>query len=57
MWEADYGRPRRTDGSFHRAYTLAECRRMPEDAGFEVVDAHRFRINWLWGLMRLDARA
>jgi ubiquinone/menaquinone biosynthesis C-methylase UbiE len=44
------------DRSFRGAYTLAECERMLTGAGFDVVSARRFKIDWLWGLMRLDAR-
>lgn len=47
---------RRTDPSFHRAYTLDECRHRLEAAGFEVIDRRRFKIDWFWGLMRFDAR-
>ena len=46
-----------TDPSFRRAYTLRGCRRMLEDAGFRVVAHRKFKIDWLWGLMRLEARA
>lgn len=45
---------RLTDPSFHRAYTLNECRRMLESAGFSVTSSRRFKIDWLWGLMRLE---
>jgi ubiquinone/menaquinone biosynthesis C-methylase UbiE len=45
-----------TDRAFHRAYTLRECRGMLARAGFVVVTARKFKINWLWGLMRLEAR-
>jgi ubiquinone/menaquinone biosynthesis C-methylase UbiE len=47
---------RLTDPSFQRAYTLNECHRQLEAAGFEVIDRRRFKIDWLWGLMRFDAR-
>jgi ubiquinone/menaquinone biosynthesis C-methylase UbiE len=45
-----------TDPSFRRAYTLRGCRRMLEAAGFRVVASRKFKIDWLWGLMRCDAR-
>ncbi len=45
-----------TDRSFVRAYTLRQCQRLLEDAGFEVVAGRRFKIDLLWGLMRLEAR-
>jgi len=47
---------RLTDAAFRRAYTLARCRQMLVRAGFTVADARKFKINWLWGLMRLEAR-
>jgi ubiquinone/menaquinone biosynthesis C-methylase UbiE len=46
-----------TDPSFRRSYTLDDCRRMLEAAGFRVIASRKFKINWLWGLMRLDASA
>ena len=45
---------RLTDPAFHQSYTLGECRQMLELAGFSVASAHRFKIDWLWGLMRLE---
>lgn len=47
---------RLTDPSFHRAYTLGDCNRGLVDAGFEVRRESRFKIDWLWGLMRIEAR-
>jgi len=44
------------DPAFHRTYSLKACRRFLEDARFDVVDAKRFRISWLWGLMRFVCR-
>jgi SAM-dependent methyltransferase len=44
---------RLTDSAVQRTYTLRACRRILEAAGFVVVDARKFRINWLWGLMRI----
>jgi ubiquinone/menaquinone biosynthesis C-methylase UbiE len=44
------------DPASRRAYTLRECCGLLEAMGFEVVDARTFKINWLWGLMRLEAR-
>jgi ubiquinone/menaquinone biosynthesis C-methylase UbiE len=46
-----------TDPAFHRTYTLRQCRDLLEAAGLDVTEARRFKINWLWGLMRLDARS
>jgi ubiquinone/menaquinone biosynthesis C-methylase UbiE len=42
-----------SDPAFHRAYSLQSCRSLLADAGFHVDRADRFRINWLWGLMRI----
>jgi ubiquinone/menaquinone biosynthesis C-methylase UbiE len=44
-----------TDPSFRRSYTLQTCRRLLEAAGFRVLAQERFKINWLWGLMRVIA--
>lgn len=41
------------DPAFYRTYTLRGCRSLLEDAGFRMESADRFRINWLWGMMRL----
>jgi ubiquinone/menaquinone biosynthesis C-methylase UbiE len=41
-----------TDSAFFKTYTTGECRGLLRQAGFEVVQAERFRISWLWGLMR-----
>lgn len=37
--------------AYVRAYKLAECERLLMDAGFTAVDADRYKINWLWGMM------
>ncbi|RUL86299.1 class I SAM-dependent methyltransferase [Tautonia sociabilis] len=47
---------RLTDPSVHRVFSLGECRALLERSGFEVEQAERFRIDPLWGLMRLRAR-
>lgn len=47
---------RLTDKAFHRTYSLKACAALTEDAGFQVEQSHRFRINWLWGLLLLDCR-
>ncbi len=44
-----------TDPSFVKSYTQAECQRMLQTSGFEVIEQSRFKIDWLWGLMRLEA--
>ena len=45
-----------TDTAFFRTYALGECRALLEQAGFSVVRHHRFRVGWLWGLMRFSCR-
>ena len=45
-----------TDSAFRRAYKLHECRDLLEVAGLRVVATRKFKIDWLWGLMRLEAR-
>lgn len=47
---------RLTDPAFYRTYSLARCRALLEQAGFEVVASERFRINLVWGLMRFTCR-
>ncbi|CAN5773428.1 methyltransferase domain-containing protein [soil metagenome] len=46
-----------TDPAFHRTYALRECRSLLEGANFEVVEAEPFKVDWLWGLMRLVGRS
>jgi ubiquinone/menaquinone biosynthesis C-methylase UbiE len=46
---------RLTDPPFHRSYTVASCRELLEGCGFEIDSIDRFRISWIWGLMRLFA--
>ena len=48
---------RLTVPSFRRTYSLRGCRRMLQAAGFRVVAHRKFKMNWLWGLMRLEAHA
>jgi ubiquinone/menaquinone biosynthesis C-methylase UbiE len=45
-----------TDPAFYRTYALRECHTLLEQTGFQVVRAKRFRISWLWGLMRFVCR-
>lgn len=42
-----------TNRAFYRTYSLRACRRMTEEAGFQPKIATRFRVDWIWGLMRL----
>lgn len=43
---------RRFDPAFHRTYSLKACDELLRDAHFDILQARRFRISWLWGLMR-----
>jgi ubiquinone/menaquinone biosynthesis C-methylase UbiE len=45
-----------TNAAFYRMHSLRGCRSLLEHEGFQIVDANRFRINWLWGLMRFVCR-
>lgn len=45
-----------TDSAFHRTYSLQSCMSMAVQTGFEVERSNRFRVNWLWGMMRLVCR-
>ena len=45
-----------TDPAFFKTYATGECAGLLRQAGFEVVRAERFRISWLWGLMRFVCR-
>ena len=47
---------RQTDPAFHRTYSLRACRRLLEEAGFRIDGAQRYRVGWIWGLMRFVAR-
>ena len=44
------------DSAFYRTYSLRSCEALLGEAGLEVLSAERFRISWLWGLMRLIGR-
>jgi ubiquinone/menaquinone biosynthesis C-methylase UbiE len=48
---------RLTDPAFCGIYPLRSCRSLLEQAGFEVVRADRFRVQWIWGMMRFVCRA
>jgi ubiquinone/menaquinone biosynthesis C-methylase UbiE len=45
-----------TDPAFYRTYSLRSCRALLEQAGLEVAAADRFRVGYVWGLMRLVGR-
>lgn len=45
-----------TDPAFHRTYSLRSCQALATDAGFRVESTDRFRVGWLWGMMRLVLR-
>ncbi len=45
------------DGTHFRMYGLRGCEALLREAGFQIEIARRFKINWLWGLMTLRARA
>ena len=47
---------RLADAAFYRTYTLRRCDALLREARLEIVSAERFRINWLWGMMRLIGR-
>ncbi|GIW92520.1 MAG: SAM-dependent methyltransferase [Pirellulaceae bacterium] len=41
-----------TRRAFYRTYSARACRSMLEEAGFTVQKMDRFRVGWIWGLMR-----
>lgn len=47
---------RLTDPAFYRTYSLAACEKLLHEADLEVRGRERFRIDWLWGLMRFTCR-
>ncbi|MGQ3684505.1 MAG: methyltransferase domain-containing protein [Candidatus Loosdrechtia sp.] len=38
-----------------KTYGLDACRRMLRDAGYTNIEAEKYKINWLWGLMTARA--
>lgn len=42
-----------TDPAFYQTYSLAACRALVESSGFAIQDAQRFRVSWIWGMMRV----
>ena len=47
---------RATDRAFARTYAARHCRALLEEAGFAVEGWRRFRVGWIWGMMRFTAR-
>jgi ubiquinone/menaquinone biosynthesis C-methylase UbiE len=47
---------RLTDPAFCRMYTMRACRRMLEQAGFDVLRAGQFRVRRVWGMMQFVCR-
>jgi ubiquinone/menaquinone biosynthesis C-methylase UbiE len=47
---------RLTDPAFYRTYSLRRCHALLQQAGFQIVETKRFRINLVWGLMRFTCR-
>lgn len=43
------------DDAHVRAYTIDELQKMLTDGGFDATSIDRYRINWFWGLMTLQA--
>ena len=43
------------DPAFHRTYSQRDCNALIRDAGFKDPNSRRFRVNWLWGMMRFEA--
>ncbi|WP_169974634.1 class I SAM-dependent methyltransferase [Tautonia rosea] len=41
-----------TDSAFHQTYSQAECENLLERSGLQPIASERFKIDWLWGLMR-----
>ena len=62
-WSADFVTTRMlgywlrwADPSHQRTWTLRACRSLLERSGFEEIETRRFKIDRLWGLMRLVGR-
>lgn len=45
-----------TDPAFVQTYSLRSCRLLLEACGWQVADAERVRVQWIWGLMRIVGR-
>jgi hypothetical protein len=44
------------DRAHFRTYGLKQCEDLLTELGFQIEMARRFKIDWLWGLMTLQAR-
>lgn len=42
-----------TERAFYQTYSLRSCESLLRQSGFEAIGGTRFRVGWLWGLMRL----
>jgi ubiquinone/menaquinone biosynthesis C-methylase UbiE len=47
---------RLTDPAYFRTYTVRGCEALLEQAGLKVLHRERFRVGWVWGLMRFGCR-
>jgi ubiquinone/menaquinone biosynthesis C-methylase UbiE len=46
---------RMTKKSFHELYGTAQCIRLLGEAGFQCTMVDRYKIDWLWGMMTIQA--
>lgn len=44
------------DRAHFRVYGLEQCEGLLQQVGFDIQQAQRFKIDWLWGLMAVRAR-
>lgn len=45
------------DPAFHRTYTQRSCETLLAESDFQILDVRRFRVDWVWGMMRFETRA
>ena len=43
------------DPSHNQIYSVAKCQKMLVSSHLQITKSRRFKIDWLWGLMRFDA--
>lgn len=43
------------DRAHHRIYGTNECVALLDTAGFDVQAVEHYKLNWLWGLMTVNA--